>query len=193
LQVLISKLPVDRLFHEPVGIPVFADQLPLRRTAGRLDWRLRGLLSRMLLEEILCPGPPFLLARSPKSAFPAVMVFWAGEFQNLSLKEIAKWTEWASCTMAQAGAKFFSLAAWDLFDESRPISEFASKVLEGLHLGLAGPEQSMARGVRLVWEPKSAELFLQELRRARHRHSSLEAWKIAMGESFTEDIAPKSP
>jgi len=188
LQVLVSKLPVDRFFHEPVGIPVFADQLPLRRTAGRVDWRLRGILSRMLLEEILCPGQPFLLARSPKSAFPAVMVFWAGEFQSLSLKGIAEWTEWATCTMAQAGAKFFTLAAWDLFDESRPISEFASRVLEGLYLGLTGPEQSMARGVRLVWEPKSAEPFLQELRRARYLYSALSEWKIAMGE---QDIPRK--
>jgi hypothetical protein len=185
MKILVSDQHVDRLFHEPVGIPVFSDQRPLSRSTGRIDWRLGGLLSRMLIEEILGPGPPFLLSRAGAKAFPAVMLFWGGEFKKLSQQGVADWTKRASRTMARAGARSFTLAVWDLFDENSSVLDFAAKVMEGLCQGIGVMERGKVRAVRLAWESETVDVFHQELRRGRHKYSEMETWEIAREKPFT--------
>lgn len=190
MHVMVSNVPVDRMYRDPVAIPVFADQLPLRRAAGRIDWRLGGLLTRLIIEDIISPGRPFLLERESAKSFPAVMVFPSGARKAMSMTGIKAWIEWASGTMARAGARFFNIAVWDLYDNEGLISDFALNTLEGLHVG--AETETKLRGIRIIWEPGKAEDFAHELRKARHGRKGLENWDISVGETSPEAGTGKS-
>ncbi len=49
-ELQVVDLPADRLAGEAVAAFFFEDERPLRGPAAMLDWRLNGLLTRMLLE-----------------------------------------------------------------------------------------------------------------------------------------------
>ena len=75
----------DDLKSEAVAVPIFSDERPLSGTAGLLDWRLCGRLSRLIVqgrvtadagETIIIPSRPrlpfdkiFLFGMGPSSAF----------------------------------------------------------------------------------------------------------------------------
>jgi hypothetical protein len=182
MKIMVQDRNVDRAFQEPLAIPLFTDQRPPRRSTGRVDWKLGGMLSRMLLEEIIEPGLPLLLERGQVKPFPEIMLLCAGEYKNISDQGAVRWIQWALSTMALAGARFFTIAVWDLFDEQSTIQDFAARVLKGIRGGLSGLAHKRVNAVRLVWEPGTAELFIQELRRGMHRYPEMEEWEIGREE-----------
>lgn len=53
MDIILSKEPVDFLDSELLITGFFQDEKPLRGTAGWIDWRLNGRLSRFLIEKRL--------------------------------------------------------------------------------------------------------------------------------------------
>lgn len=56
MDIILSKEPVDFLDSELLITGFFQDEKPLRGTAGWIDWRLYGRLSRFLIEKRLTGG-----------------------------------------------------------------------------------------------------------------------------------------
>jgi hypothetical protein len=76
---------IDALRCEALALPFFSDERPLRGPLGLVDWRMRGFVSRLLvqgklrgaaLETVLIPGRPklsmdklFLFGLGPQAGF----------------------------------------------------------------------------------------------------------------------------
>jgi len=86
MDIILSKEPVDLIDSELLITGFFQDEKPLRGTAGWIDWRLNGRLSRFLIEErltgawqerILIPSERRLSAR-------LILLIGLGSFRDYS-------------------------------------------------------------------------------------------------------------
>lgn len=78
--------PLELLEVEVLAALLFADQRPLVGAAGRLDWRLDGAVTRMLLAGTLSgrQGERLVLSAGPKLQAEWVLLVGAGKRQECS-------------------------------------------------------------------------------------------------------------
>ncbi len=71
----------DRIESQVVACPFFFNEKPLRGPQALLDWRLNGLLSRMLARDEVCgePGERVLFAGNGKIRAHWILFLGAGE------------------------------------------------------------------------------------------------------------------
>jgi hypothetical protein len=102
LQIL--DLPADRMKGEAVAVFFFEDDRPLSGPAGLVDWRLNGLLTRLLLEgrAIGRPGEKILVRGNGKLDAPWVLFVGGGDsrvgsggFSDETIRELLE-----SCRLA---------------------------------------------------------------------------------------------
>lgn len=81
----VVDLPADRLPGEALLIPLFEDQRPLEGPAAVVDWRLDGLLTRMILETELSgkAGERLALQANARFAAPWVLLGGCGRWRGL--------------------------------------------------------------------------------------------------------------
>lgn len=81
----IVDLPADRLPGDALVVPLFEDQRPLDGPAAVVDWRMDGVLTRMLLDGELSGkrGECLALRSNHKFAAPWVLVAGAGKWPLL--------------------------------------------------------------------------------------------------------------
>lgn len=80
LRIGLDTRPLERVEADVAIAGVFADERPLRGAAGRADWRLCGLLTRLVLDDRLdaSPGAATLVGTSGRLAAPALLVVGLG-------------------------------------------------------------------------------------------------------------------
>jgi hypothetical protein len=80
LSIAIEASTIERTGAELVGVPLFADERPLRGSAGRADWRLCGKLSALILAGEISgePGEAALVATFGGLRTPLLLVLGAG-------------------------------------------------------------------------------------------------------------------
>jgi hypothetical protein len=186
LTLLLYPGPADRRYTDPLALPIFTDQRPPRRVAGRVDWRRSGLLSRWL-EDHPWRESDFHLIQHPGKAFPSLLLRPCGSFDELSGQRIVKIIADLTATLARAGAARFSLGLLDLFPEDYAIRDFAEDVFEGLVKGLSGHWAAKVEAIRLLWREQDAEPLLRELRRFRHHLPNPESWEVILDTDGTEE------
>jgi Cytosol aminopeptidase family, N-terminal domain len=120
---------------------VAQDERPLRGPAGRVDWRLCGLLSRQLLEQRYVGGlgEDLLISTAPRLPFGRLFLVGLGRGNDLDPAGARKVSTHAGTVVLAAGVDSLVLAPWDL---TRERIEFA----EGLNAFLIGCGNARARG-----------------------------------------------
>jgi len=80
LHLEVGAVPAERARVDLLVVPVFSDERPLRGSAGRADWRLCGLLSRLAAEGRLegRAGEAVLVASFGGLAAPLVLALGMG-------------------------------------------------------------------------------------------------------------------
>lgn len=179
LTLLIYPGPADRRYAEPLALPIFFDQRPPRRVAGRVDWRRGGIISQWL-EEVSWRESDFHLLYHPGRAFPSLLLRPCGSLEELTGQRRVKILAELVRALSRAGAIRFSVAVLDLCVEDYPLREFAEEVFEGLTAGLAGASRERVEQIRLLWREEDAEGLVRELRRFRHHQEATRGWEIEL-------------
>lgn len=81
---------LDELQSEALFLTLYEDQRPLRGVAGWVDWRMCGLLSRLVLRGCLTGrfGEVVLVPGRPKLAFDKVFAFGAGSAEGMDIGRV---------------------------------------------------------------------------------------------------------
>lgn len=79
---------LDRLRCEAIALPVLSDERPLRGALGLIDWRLCGMISKLVLSGsvLTIPLQTALVPGRPKLVVDKVFLFGAGTSAELDLE-----------------------------------------------------------------------------------------------------------
>ncbi len=158
MRVVACAYPPDWSLRETIALPVFLDQMPPRGETGRMDFRLKGLISGLALQELFEGNGDWLLIDFNRQLAPQIFLIALKQSRNLSLDQVAGWLDQACRKLARAGARNCGLAISDLYRGNFTIKEFSEAVLRAL------VDQPLDR-VKLYAGFELAELLAQELGR----------------------------
>lgn len=81
-------MPVDKIDADVIAVTFFEDERPLRGTAGMVDWRLNGALSRLILNGTTCgkEGESLLLATNGRMSCSRLLMFGLGDSRQFDAK-----------------------------------------------------------------------------------------------------------
>lgn len=107
----LVDLPADRLPGEILVVPLFEDQRTLDGPAAVVDWRLDGLLSRLIVSGELTGkvGEQAALQANDKLASPWILVGGSGRWQTLDRDDYVTMTDRLLTMAAKAGAAELAL------------------------------------------------------------------------------------
>jgi|GEM_PF-3008914 len=178
--VQVTSLPVDQFPFEPLGVPLFQDMRPPRKEAGRVDFRLAGMISDRIEEGALDPAStkPLLFSPGQDKPFPVLVFAGCGNFDELSAPAIEKIIAGITETLLRAKSKSFGIAARDLKRPLAPARDSAEILIRGLTHGAQMAEILSGAVIRVHWEAEEAELLVSEMRRFRKHVAVSRDWEI---------------
>jgi len=90
LSIEIDSRPLERVDADVAVAGLFEDDRPLRGGAARADWRLCGLLSRLIIDERIsgAPGEAVLVPSESRLRAPRVLVLGLGPRGKRSLAQV---------------------------------------------------------------------------------------------------------
>jgi len=180
MNILVTAIPADLFFTDPLGIPVFADVLPPHRDAGRVDFRLAGIISDWIKNATVDPSSttPTLFTPGTPKAFPLLVISGAGAFAELSAPAQERIIAGMIETFLRAKLPLFGLAARDFKKPLTPARDSAEIILRGIAHGCDLAGIHAGHTIRLHWDADEVPLLVQELRRFRYHISFTRDWVI---------------
>ena len=102
---------IDKLKCDAIGIPFFSDQRPPRGVLGLLDWRLCGLITRMMQRQKIAGAPleTILIPARQRLPFDKVLLFGAGARAEIGLERVTRLMDHMLVTMMRVGARSSAL------------------------------------------------------------------------------------
>jgi len=185
MKILACAYPPDWAPRETLALPVFLDQLPPRGLAGRIDFRLNGLVSGLILEQLLNKDDPWLLLNPERMVAPELLLVPIESHEQLDLARSERWFSKTADKLFAAGARSFSLALQDLYRPEFPVREFAG----GLLRSLLGHEFEV---VKFYTDLELAEKLLQEFNRWLYHYQSKTPVEF-MRKDYPEVFEAKEP
>ena len=82
MKIIACAYPADWAFDDTIALPVFLDQVPPRGIAGRIDFRLQGLISGLMLEQLVNKDDPWLLISPDRKVAPELLLVPAGTWDE---------------------------------------------------------------------------------------------------------------
>ncbi len=140
----VSHTPIE---HSPAVdaavCGVALDQRPLKGPAGRLDWRLCGLLSRYLIRERYTGqlGEDMLVTTVRRLPFQGIFLFGLGRTGEIDASLARQLTARTAGVLLKANVSSAVLGIWDLTRERISFEE-------GLESFLIGCSRARAHGTR---------------------------------------------
>ncbi len=138
----VSHAPIE---HSPAVdaavCGVVADERPLKGPAGRLDWRLCGLLSRYLIRERYAGtlGEDMLVTTVRRLPFQGIFLFGLGRTAEIDASLSRQLAARCAGVLLKAGVSSTVLGIWDLTRERISFEE-------GLEAFLIGCSRAKAHG-----------------------------------------------
>lgn len=98
---------IDRLKCDAIGIPFFSDEHPPRGVLGLLDWRLCGLVTRMMMRDKIAGAPleTVLIPARQRLSVDKLLLFGAGPRSQFSAERINELMRHMLATLTQLGAR----------------------------------------------------------------------------------------
>ncbi len=167
MKLRVCSYPVDWDLHQILALPVFEDQLPPRGSTGRIDFRLQGLITGMILENLFPPQENWLLMNLTGKLASSLFLVGAGRREQLNLQLVARWSEQVCQKLVKAGAKFFSLAIDQLYLDNFFLKDFCEALLKAF-LSLPAERINLYPGEELAPKlSKEVERWLYHFRSQR--------------------------
>jgi hypothetical protein len=187
LAIRIETRPLERIEGDLVAVGLFSDQRPLRGAAGRVDWRLCALISRMLIEGHIrgAQGDALLVPSAGRLAAERVLILGLGKrtpYRRNAEIRIRRAMRDLALRSVGLGARTLVLAPLGI--ESDELPRHAGALLQGALDGL-GEAGSRLR-VRLVVAPGEA-------RAAERALEAAAAGRTDVALSAGQPAAPRSP
>ena len=98
---------IDRLKCDAIGVPFFSDEHPPHGVLGLLDWRLCGLVTRMMMRKKISGSPLETTLVPARQRLPVdkVLLFGAGERADLTPELATRLMRHMLATLTQLGAR----------------------------------------------------------------------------------------
>jgi hypothetical protein len=178
--ILVTATPADQFYTDPLGIPVFEDIRPPHREAGRVDFRLNGLISNWIKDGTVDPGSatPTLFTPGTKDSFPMLVISGAGSFHELSAPAQERIIAGMIETLIRARLPLFGIAARDFKKDLTPARDSAEIILRGLAHGCDLAGVHTGHTIRLHWDPEEADLLVREIKRFRYHLPACREWSV---------------
>ncbi len=98
---------IDRLKCDAIGVPFFSDQRPPRGVLGLLDWRMCGLVTRMMMRDKIAGTPLETVLIPARQRLPVdkLLLFGAGPRADFSGDLVAKLMRHMLATLTSLGAR----------------------------------------------------------------------------------------
>lgn len=149
LDISLVRGPIDRVPGvDSAACAVFADERPLRDSAGWIDWRLNGSLSRLLaagrFTGAFCEN--LLTTTQGRLPFRRLFLFGLGRSPAYDSRACAQAIQHVAFTLVAAGADDVVVDPVDLTRGRIPLSTGISLLVDGLSTGAArlqDPERRM--------------------------------------------------
>ncbi len=124
LELELGTEPIERAEVDLAIAGFFADERPLRGAAGRVDWRLCGLISQQLEAGSLRgePGEAVLLACFGRLGAPHVLALGLGERAHFGRDDVRSHTREAVARAVRLGVRRVALAPLGLSAAEGPSS-----------------------------------------------------------------------
>jgi hypothetical protein len=108
---------LDRLgTMDAIALGLFADERPLKGVTGFVDWRLHGMLSRLLLRELLTGvgDEHCLVPARGRLPMEKIFLFGLGTMGELNVNRFQQVVSGVISTMSRAQSTQYALSVWDL-------------------------------------------------------------------------------
>ncbi len=122
---------LDRIKNtEAIALGIFEDERPLKGMTGFVDWRLHGLLSRLILQHRLDGSflEGCLIPSRGRLPMDKVFLFGLGALEDLCARTFQRVIFQIVATMSKAGVDHFALSLWDL-TRGRVAPEEATRIV----------------------------------------------------------------
>ena len=150
IQLRFTNLPIDEVNNDLLVLLLFEDTRPLKATAGWVDWRLNGRLSRLILNGKIqgsC-GESMLMPSEGRLDSKEVLLFGIGKKEKLSDPEVASLIDMIlkklELKKTYSFAISFSETISDLFEWRNAIRIFSTRLSGSktpLSVSIVGPNQ----------------------------------------------------
>ena len=166
LAVAVETGPIEKAAVELVVVTFFENDRPLRGEAGRVDWRLCGMLSDLLVRGALrgSGGEAALIPTFGRLRAPRVLVLGLGSATGFGALEVKSMARAAVQRCAGLRVRSIALALPGHWTGLLPVGPCAAAVLRGTVAGLK--ETGAALRMRLVVPEGSAARALGGLETA---------------------------
>ncbi len=191
LAIAVETGPIEKAAVELAVVTYFEGDRPLRGEAGRVDWRLCGMLSDLLVRGALrgAPGEAALLPTFGHLRAPRVLVLGLGSANGFGALEVKAMARSAVRRCAGLRVRSVALALPGHWTGLLPVGPCAAAVLRGTIAGLE--ETGAALRMRLVVPEGSAARALGGLETAvRQLPESEILVKLAGAEPLSTLAAP---
>jgi len=158
MRLIAATYPPDWSLKETIALPVFMDQVPPRGGTGRIDFRLNGLISGLILEQLFEKEDYWLLINPERMVAPELFLAPLGKTESFNLEKAANWFQRVARKLAGAGARSFALVAEDLYRPEFGLKDFSGALIKSL---VSYPFEQ----VKLYASPGLAEKLVSELGR----------------------------
>jgi len=152
LEIGLESLPLDAIEADVVVAGFFAEDRPLRGGAGRVDWRLCGLVSEFLADERIVAerGSAFLVAATGAFAAPRILLLGLGSRSEFSLTVAQDLMRDATARCIALGVRRIALAPLGIASDD--FARHAAPVVGGIAEALRS------------WDPPPSAVGLLEVR-----------------------------
>jgi len=132
MKAVACAYPADWAVKETVALPVFTDQIPPKGATGRIDFRLQGLISGLIMEQLVDKDDYWLIINPNRMVAPELLLVPLGSTETLGLEKVSVWFQKVCEKLSGAGAKNFSVAVGDLYRPEFQMKEFSGVLIKCL-------------------------------------------------------------
>ncbi|MEA3470379.1 MAG: M17 family peptidase N-terminal domain-containing protein [Thermodesulfobacteriota bacterium] len=134
MKITLSSEPIDDLIHENIVLGLFSDERPPRGYCGHADWRLNGLISKLIAKGKITGSSMerVLIHTNYRIPSPKILLFGLGESTHLDYEKLYHTGYEVSQTLSEMRCDDFALDIPGAGRCSLKVSKMARSLISGL-------------------------------------------------------------
>ena len=134
MKITLSSEPIDDLIHEYIVFGLFSDERPPRGYCGHADWRLNGLISKLIAKGTITGSSMERVLIQTNDRIPSanILLFGLGESTHLDYEKLYRAGYEVSQTVSDMGCDDFALDIPGAGRCALEVSKMTKSFLSGL-------------------------------------------------------------
>jgi hypothetical protein len=134
MKITLSSEPIDDLIHEYIALGLFSDERPPRGYCGHADWRLNGLISKLIANATITGSSMERVLIQTNYRIPSakILLFGLGESTHLDYEKLYHAGYEVSQTLTEIGCDDFALDIPGAGRCALKVSKMAKSFISGL-------------------------------------------------------------